>query len=378
MTVTLSSLPSISPVYCDNLVLNASGSTGNTCYYNFTIVVNSVTGETFSYPANPSAPYIVSINLSTILSTYFTSNVYIPSYPYQLMEKISNSIIPYYIIAKLYTANNTLMSTVVSTTYYTFNGGYNAEDNFAMTDYIMTNGSHGNFLTNWNTSREITFNDLAYINVLTGQYGTALNTAFSGIKITKYQANGTSAYITSGYTDNTTKTLVNINVSPSVINSHYPNFIDSNTLYYTIEDLNGYTKQQMTITLVQENKITNFYNFLYINKVGGVDFYTFTKVSNQQYNITRNVLDQYLIQKTYYTNADKSIVAQSQFLSAYMADKLKELYFSPAIYVWFNNKLTPVRIITNSLPVLDRYPKDKFQQFTVEFSFLNKNYVQQY
>ena len=61
-----------------------------------------------------------------------------------------------------------------------------------------------------------------------------------------------------------------------------------------------------------------------------------------------------------------------------MADKLKELYFSPAIYVWFNNKLTPVRIITNSLPVLDRYPKDKFQQFTVEFSFLNKNYVQQY
>lgn len=393
MNVLFSELPAISPVYNDNLILTISGASGNTMYYAVTLVVNSITGDTFSYPAAPTSPFTANLNLSPLLATYFTSNVYIPSYPYQLMEKISNSIFNYYIIAKLYTANNTLKATAVTPTGYIFNGAYNKEDNFAITDYIINN-SKGNFLTNWLTNREITVsgqtinnvgievyaptNDLAFVNVLTGQYGSSYNTAFSGVKITRHQLNGSTSTITSSYTDNTTKTLVNINISPSVLNSHSSGFINGDTDYYTIEDLLGYTKQPMRINIVRDHKITNFYNFLWLNKLGGVDFYTFTKVSNQNYKISKQKLDQYLNQKVFYTDSQKSIIVQSQYLTSYMADKLKELPQSPAVYVWFQGKLTAVQIITASLAVLDKYPKDNFQQFVIEFTFNNRNYLQLY
>lgn len=380
MAVSLNSLNVLQPVYTDNLQLSISGATGNTCYYQLKLYIAGILQDTFNYPASPTSPYTADINVSTLLQSYFESSVYLPTGTTNLFELVPNSVILYRLDVSVYTALNALMFTGTTNGKYCFNGCANIEDNFDIKDFIMSGASAGNFLTNWHTNRAITINDKAYISVLSGNYSDYISN-FDGVIVTRYQYDGSSSGVTFDATGTITdKCIINIDVSPAKINANTgcTDFINAQTEYYTIQERQGYSKQIMSIYVVQEYKITKFYNFMYVNKLGGLDFFTFVKVSNEEYLIKKGLLDQYTVQKVYYTDVEKTTVVQSQFLSAYQADKLKELFNSPAVKLWKDGKWYDIGITNKKLVVLDRYPKDRFQQFEIEFQYSNKYYSQLY
>jgi hypothetical protein len=223
----------------------------------------------------------------------------------------------------------------------------------------------------------ITINDKAYVSTVIGQY-TGYPSAFGGITITRYQTNGTSSGVTFTNSNNTTKCIMNIDVTPSKINTTYPNFISSDTEYYTIKEKNNRTNEVMRIDIIKEYKLTKFYNFLYLNSLGGTDFFTFTKVSSDKYDVTRKTLDQFTIQKVYNTTVDKEVEVLSDWISQYQNDKVKELYYSPAVKLWFNSLLNDIQVTLKSFTVRDRYPKNDLISHTISFKYNYKYYVQKY
>jgi hypothetical protein len=384
LVATISAIPVLSPAYTDSLIITLGGGTGSTVYYKVDMYINSVLTDSFKCPANPTT-YTAEINLSTLLSTYFTSQVYTPVSDTTIHALIPNSIVPFYITATLYSATGSFGSTVTSNIGYVFNGCQNKDDNFLIADYIMQNNStlKGNFLTNWATERAITLNDKAvYLNAILGNYGTGLISAYGGIKVTRYQFDGSSAYVQATQSDNTTKGIMNVNISPYTINSTfvgtYPNgFIDLNTNYYTIEEANGRSKTIMRINILNEKKLNKYYNFVYLNRFGGLDFFTATKASQNTYTISRKVLDQFIVQKPYGSTVERKTSVSTDALSAYQAEGIKDLFTSPAVKLFFNNTFYDVRIVNEELIVPDVYPKE-LCYYLIDFQYNSKTYVQLY
>lgn len=375
MALVFTTLPPIYPVYSDNLILSVSesGATSNH-YYRFDVYINAALQDSFNCPADPTT-YAAAINLSTILSTYFESNTYTPT-TINLIETDTAAVVPYYVIASLYSSGNTLVCTAQTSTYYVFNGCVNAEEVFDITDYLINSGSTGRFLTNWHTDRSLTMNDYGYLQVLHGNYGTGYVSQFGGISITRHQFDGSTQTITESYTG-TSKGIINIDISPKSINVWNADFINDNTEYYLVEEINGYTLEPLRVDIIREKKLTKFYNFNYVNRRGGMDFFTAVKVSENKYKIKKSDLEQYSTRKVYYTNTERTTTVLTQFLSAYQAEKLQELFNSPAVSLWFNDKMNSVKIV-NSIVVPDRYPKDKFIQYEIEFEYNNRYYTQQF
>ena len=310
---------------------------------------------------------------------YFTSQVYI-STGSTICEKINNSIIPYYINVKSYNAAGTYVSSGTTGVRYTFNGAYNEDELFTMSKFIMQSSNTGNFLTNYSARRGITIGDYAYLSVIAGQYTNGiqtLNSAFGGVSITRYQNNGTSSTITETYSS-TNKAIVNINISPAHLNSLHAGFIDANTAYYTVKEINNHSTQPITIEIINEIKLKKYYNFLYMNRLGGTDFITFVKVSNNVYSIQKSLLDQYFVQKVYYPVIDRTLNIQSQYLSPDQQQGISELFQSIVVKMWYNNTLQDVRLTNTSITVSDRYPKNVFVQFQAQVVYSSRYFVQLY
>ena len=379
MALSLSTLSPIYPAYNQDMLFTAKESTStNNFNYEFDVYMNGSLQDSFIYPASPTL-YSATINLSTILSLYFKSDVYI-STGSTICEKINNSIIPYFVNVKSYNAAGTFVSSGTTGVHYTFNGAYNEDEQFNMSAFIMQSGQTGNFLTNYNAIRGITFNDYAYLSVINGHYTNGyqtLNSVFAGVSITRYQNDGSSSTITETYSS-TGRTIVNINVSPKQLNSLHTGFIDANTAYYVISEINNRSTQSITIEIINEIKLKKYYNFLYLNRLGGTDFITFVKVSNNVYAITKQLLDQYFVQKVYYPVIDRTLNVQSQFISPDQQQGISELFQSIVVKMWYNNMLNDVRLTNTSIPVSDRYPKNVFVQFTANVMYNAKYYVQLY
>jgi hypothetical protein len=375
MALTLSSLPSIYPVYTDNLNFTAFESTANANFtYNFSVYYNGVNIDTFDYFADPTI-FNAEINLSTILQTQFTSTVFNKTGT-TVFDFINNTINSYYIQVRCYNAANSLISSGITATRYVYNGIENTFETFSKNDYVFNSASTANFLTKWNTERAITINDKAYINTIIGAYGD-INSSFAGIIITRYQSDNTISAATFTNTDNTTKKILNIDVSPANINANVAGFINTNTLYYTITEKNNRQKEIMKINIVKEYKNSNYYNFLYLNSLGGIDFFTSVKNYSYNYTITKELLDQFNTQKVYNTDINQVVNTATQILSIYQADKLKELFYSPAVKVWNNNILNDIRITNQNLVVTGKYPKDTIY-YVINFMYNNKFYNQKY
>ena len=375
MALTLSTLPPIYPAYSSNLILNAS-STGATTktYYQFRTYINSVLTDTFNYFADPIT-FDATINLSTVLSTFFESAVYAVT-GNTCMEFIPDSVIPYQVLVYVYDSGNTFVESGATPTLYMFNGCVNSEENFTMSDYLHLD-TNAKFLTNWQTTREIRPDSYAYIQTLNGNYGSGYTSDFQGIVVRRYQADLSTSAVTITGASASVKAIINLDVSPNSLNVLFPNFIDSNTSYYTVES--RFRPQNLiTININTENKLTKSYNFLYMNRLGGLDFFTAVKTSENNYKVTRNQLEQFVPKKTYYTQSQRTTSVQTQFLTAAQADGLKELFTASAIKLWFNGKMNDVKIVNASVQVLDRYPKDKFIQYVIDFEYNYRNFNQQF
>ena len=381
MALTLSTLFPIYPVYNQELIFTAKESTAsNNGSYQIDVYMNGNLQDSFKYFASP-LNYDCTINLSTILQLYFTSTIYIPSGS-SIHEVVPNSIIPYFINVQYFNSGGTYVSSGTTGTHWTFNGCDNPEENFNMQAFLMQSGSTGNWLTNFSANRSITLGDYAYMSVITGHYGSGYyinqyNSVYGGCRITAYYIDGTTATITESY-NNTGKNIVNLNVSPNRLNALHTNFINAQTMYYTVAEINGRSTYPIIIEINNETKLRKFYNFLYLNRLGGTDFFSFTKVSSNDYKITKNLLDQFLVQKVYYPVVEKTLNVQSQFISPDQENGLHELFESLAVKLYFQNFLHDVELTNASITVNDRYPKDVFLTWTGNIVYNNKYYIQLY
>jgi len=374
------SLNVLQPVYQDNLILSISGSTGNTCYYQVKLYIANTLVDTFNYPAKPTSPYSADINMSTLLAPYFTSSVYTPtgttsSHP--IFEVVPNSIVLYRVDINVYTSGNTYLFSGTTGGKYVFNGAVNIEDNFDIKNFIMSGTSSGYFLTNFHADREINLLDKMYLSVISGNYGTLISN-FDGVTITRHQFDGSSSGITFNPSPITAVAIINIDVSPKRINQFYSNFINSNTEYYTVVERDNYSKETITVKIVQEFKNNESYNFIYLNRLGGIDCFSFTLVSNDNYNISKNVLDQYINQKVYYTDIARIKSVMSQYLSVDQGKGLQELFMSAAVQLYHDSLLSNIKIINPNVPIRGRYPKDQLIQYVAQFMYLNRFNIQQY
>jgi hypothetical protein len=376
MALSISTLPDIYPVYTNNLILTATDTTaGNLYIYQFKIYINDVLSDTLNYPANPLTPFDANINLSTILMQETESSVF-TGITTAFTQSIASSILKYKVDVFMYSGSTYTGVHTSTGDKYAFNGCLNDEEDFNISDFIFNGANTSNFLTNFHSEREISLTDKAYINTILGNYTTIVSD-FAGVKVTRYQADGTNSGLTISNTiNNSTKTVLFIDVSPATINATYTNFINSSTLYYTIQESGLRNKTIMKISIIDEAKITKFYNFNYVNRLGGVDFFTASSVDNEKHKIERKTLNQFFTQKTYNTDVEKEISVQTQFLTQYQGDKLKELFTSPAIKLYINSRMKEVQIINTEINIRSRYPKTDMIQYVLTFRYLYKYFSQ--
>lgn len=376
MALTITSLPTVSLVYTNNLTITATETTATSLYtYRFNIFVNGVLQDSFIYPANPIT-FDATIDLSPLISTNFESEVFIPT---AVIEIIPDSIIFFYVSVAVYDENNSIVNTGSIPTVNVFNGCENIDENFDIFDYIMRDTSNkGYFLTNYQKDRQITLNDKAYIQALNGSYtGVEYDTDFNGITVTRYQKNGTTDTLDVNFNTGT-DAILNIDISPSTLNSITPDFINEDTLYYDTEEINGLSIKPIRTNLIEEFKHTKFYNFMYVNRLGGTDYFTAVKTSDNQYKNKKKLLDQFTIQKTYNIEVQRTTTVLTQFICPEQSDGLQEMFSSPAVKLWFNGKWYDIRIITKRIIIRDRYPKSDFIQYEIEFEYNNRYFTQLY
>ena len=381
MALTLSTLFPIYPVYNQDLIWTAKESTAtNNSSYAISVYMNGLLQDSFKYFASP-LNYDCTVNLSTILQLYFTSSVYIPTGA-TIHEVVPNSIIPYYITVLCYDSGGTYVSSGNTGVHWTFNGCANPEENFDMQNFICESATTGNWLTNFSANRSITLGDLAYMSVIGGHYGSGYysgqyNSVYGGCRITRTQLNYSTSAITESYSS-TGRTIINLDVSPNHLNALHPGFINAQTLYYDVAEINGRSTKPLRIEINNETKLRKFYNFVYLNRLGGTDFFSFTKVSSNDYNITKNLLDQFLVQKVYYPVITKTLNVQSQYITPDEEAGLHELFESLAVKLWFQDFLHDIRLTNASITANDRYPKNIFLVWTANIVYNYRYYIQLY
>ena len=375
MSTTLSTLNNLSPVYSDNLKLTVSESTASSAFtYIFIITLNTTVIDTFRYFADPIT-FNAIIDLSPILSKYFTSEIYTPLG--DVIESISDSIFTYSVAVTTYNASNQVVDTANTGNKYVFNGCEDVQDNFDIDDFIFQTGKTSNFLTNWNTNRMITINDKAYLNTIIGNYTTNVS-AFSGIEVTRYQSDNTISSVEYNNTDNTNKRIINLDVSPDTINIINSNFLNSDTLYYTIKELNDRENVIMRINIIQKYKHTDYYNFLYMNKLGGIDFISAGVSPIEEIKIKKEILDHYETLKVYNISSTNEIIVLTELLTIDQFNYLYNLFTSPAVEVYYETILSSINITNRKIEKISKYPKSDMLRRVIEFEFNNKKYIQQF
>jgi len=375
MSTTLSTLNNLSPVYSDNLKLTVSESTASSAFtYIFIITLNTTVIDTFRYFADPIT-FNAIIDLSPILSKYFTSEIYTPLG--DVIESISDSIFTYSVAVTTYNASNQVVDTANTGNKYVFNGCEDVQDNFDIDDFIFQTGKTSNFLTNWNTNRMITINDKAYLNTIIGNYTTNVS-AFSGIEVTRYQSDNTISSVEYNNTDNTNKRIINLDVSPDTINIINSNFLNSDTLYYTIKELNDRENVIMRINIIQKYKHTDYYSFLYMNKLGGIDFISAGVSPIEEIKIKKEILDHYETLKVYNISSTNEIIVLTELLTIDQFNYLYNLFTSPAVNVYYETILSSINITNRKIEKISKYPKSDMLRRVIEFEFNNKKYIQQF
>lgn len=380
----ISDLHEIYPVYSTDLILEVNGGQGGIPHdytIGFDVYINRIVNNYTFYDLIDSFKTPISksrskIDLSPILATQITSDAYTAKQS-GLTEFISNGIRAYYVDAKAYDENNQLVTGTSTGIKYIFNGCADITEDFEMSNFIMSSGNSGKFLTNYNSSRNITINGTAYLQTITGDYGTGLASNISGFRITRYQSDLSSSGITSSWINNTDKRIININLSPDSINYLYPDFINDDTEYIVVNELGGYNTNTIKTIIIKEHKLKKFYNFIYTNRLGGTDYFSAVKVSDNTFKYKKKYLNQYYDKKLYNNEIKRTTSVLTQFMTSSQSDGLKELFSSPAIKLQLDGNLYDVNILNKRAVVRDRYPKNSLIQYEIEFEYNNKKFIQQ-
>jgi len=373
MALTLNTLNKIYPVYSNNLKLTATESTATSSFtYTFQVYVNGVLTYTIVQSANPELK--AEINLSSLLQNHFESTVYANTT--NIFEIVPSAILNYSVTVTSKNAAGATVNTASTGTLYCFNGTVQDWESFNINDYLMVSTvSTGKFLTKLD-KRRTTINSKCFLSVINGSFGLASNPSFTGIHVTAYDANGTTRTATSTYS-NTTASIVSIDCSVAKLNTLSAGLITENTTHYVIKERSDKSSQSITFQIEREKKMKEVFNIHFVNSLGAVDSFDFTKVKNENLLISRKVFEQNQTRKIYNTEADTTISVFSNWVTPDQSEGLKDLWVSPASKLYFNNVFNNIILNTSSISIKNKYNSNLIN-YNVAFNYAHKYKVQNY
>jgi hypothetical protein len=215
------------------------------------------------------------------------------------------------------------------------------------------------------------------------------NTTSVLLTLTKYNALGTSTGTTASTFTVVSGNLYQLNFSSSAIESDFPFFISGAASFKATFLSGGVTRD---IIFSYDCDLYDNYPVHFLNQLGGFDTFNFSKVSKKSYQGERKTFTQlpyrmgadgvvsYLNSKnvkheektTFATSFTESLLLTTDILTDHEHRFLKELLFSPLVYVQIGGTMYPVHLKANNYEE-KRYITDKLQPLQIELELRNLN-----
>jgi hypothetical protein len=213
-----------------------------------------------------------------------------------------------------------------------------------------------------------------------------------GLSVTAYTATGTSTNATHTYAP-TAGSLQILNLSPAAINTDMPGLITTTTDYYIVT-INGTLNLRFNIA---DERIFTPYTIHFMNQLGGVESIDFRKLSRKTYDVEKKSYVQQPFRMDgsgaiSYSNAagvvyETGTTYSSQFKqkmrlsTELLTDKdwkwLKELVFSPLVYLQDGSYIVPVSVTNNNYEEIKFVNEKAMKPLVIDIEFgvqLNAQY----
>ncbi|RZT96630.1 hypothetical protein EV201_1271 [Ancylomarina subtilis] len=339
--------------------------------YTFKVYIN----DALEYELRPKANLENKgvLDIESILSKTAKSKVFYNSS--NLFETNNTALIKYKVDIECKDLSGSTVSSTSTGDLFALNGVKQVFERQNINDYLMISTvSKGSFLTKC-ADKLIATDSKSYLTAINGNFGFGSNPSFTGIRVKATDYDGQTRTTTANYS-NTNPELVSIDVSIDKLNSISGTFITENTNFYTVEELSG-KSNPIKYTITREKKIKQTFNFLYVNSLGAVDSFDFTKVSEESLNIKRSVFENQSIHKAYNTTATQKFRVYSDFINEVQSIGLIDLWITPKIILHEDDLYNEVILGTKAIKPLRRI-NEKMINYPIDFSYASAYKTQKY
>ena len=393
------------PVYNPVIASVSSTNTGETNFkYVARVTVEGVSG-TRDFEAKPDPDYSDGqFDLHNYLQTFVKANVGDPtigagfSYADQSIKKFSVAFYEKWDVAGVPTLDPDENGAVSSGDKYVFEGSFNYNE-WLLWDYStfvpnLTNLTNGQFLTT-NKTPEVAIEDVGWTYYLTDSasdvnYVQIKTYDITGTLIDTFEINNTVTL------SGTAPKMCKIASAPESLNevpgglfaTGTPPVITSSVAYYTYQLFDNTTaavSEILTFTIQEPCRYTQ-YRLIYENKYGGFDGFNFTGRNTQMETMEKssyktdaypvvsggfNYLHRRQSNVTHYIKRTEKIKLQTRYLTTEEMNHLRELMYSPEIYLQFD-KETGEQGSTQDLKAVHKIVQNSWEEKITEHDKLFK------
>lgn len=377
-----------------NFTNSVADSTGLTSYTElvFSSVTTFIPGDTVLIKQS-GTPFNLNIDgVHTIVSNPTTNDLLI-NVNYISTTTTNPGTITYADLRK------TIFSNLVTVAGFDWNGVIQYKDipSFDYTQYKMQD-STSKFLTNAPLTGQVmqvssltnSYDDRASITFLNADHTTLYD-----LNVITYSVLGTSAYdiqITNSVSSSTNNNILHLGVGPYNINNKVSSTIINNDIYaYSVqlkERSTGVPKSVVYYYSITDNILSNTCSrykpvrFMWLNPLGGYDYYTATLLSRDTIAITTDTFQKtlnynYQVGDRGITVINKNAVQTSVINTDWMTESvnnwLNEMFLSTEVYTMDPDTgiLTPITVDNSSVEIKKRV-NDKLLNMTFNYTQANK------
>jgi hypothetical protein len=373
MAITVNVLNKISAVYSDIILTATEVNATSGLTYLVKVKINDI--EVSSFRSLPNLQSAVDIKLNQFLQDYVESTISTHTTPYQVN---GDNILKYSVTITSLNSTGGTISTLTTPNYYAYNGVVQDWEDFNVMDYVTRQGTKAHFLSKRRAPRTISLTGEAYLSLFHGNLGLTTNPTQITLNIKKYNKNGTTNiytnYVATGFA---TASTFSINLSPSAINTKFPNAINEDTVWYEIYENDSTILYPVRYIIQNETKINRPITILYINSFGVVDTFEFNKTKEVELDIQRKEFEQSGNKRQFGTEVTYKVDVSSDWITEAQSLELEELWVSPALVVKENGKYIPVLNKTDKQKIKSKY-NEKMIRYMFSFDYATKYRVQKY
>jgi hypothetical protein len=369
MAVALLSEPGIiQPVYSIQEFELYDSARSATAGLFYEIVIN-IAGTTRTIRQLPDQNKKAKIDIQEILQDFFESKVLTHS---ALTLDNSTGLLSYNVTCKSYVGAT--VSSVTSATHWIFNGKDLYNRTWNSNNYIFDGDVSANFLSTWTSSKDIHLEDGLFVQLLSGVFST-LTSTFTGIKVTKYNKNGTSASVDITTSLGTDPKIFSLNIGPTALNAASAIAIDANVTHYTVQEKTGLSRIYTVNIIPKDSRYNEYFRIFYVGGYGQTEAYNFDLTPTNTISISRTVYANNRLKRVFGTNVEDSYSLTSDWMNEATSENLKELWGTPYAELYKDSVYIPIIINENSKTILNR-KNNKLINYTLAFTYAEEYLVQ--